>query len=76
MRVYWKVDFNKNDIKLQTGYNKHEIVYPICGTYRCGTHPGIVTDGIQLRGTNLTMEAKHINAQHHYPLTGECITKE
>lgn len=54
---------------------EYEVLYPICGTYLCGTYPNIAVEGIQ-SGTSLNFDTQNINAVHHYPLTGEAITKE
>lgn len=62
-------------LELITDSKEYEVLYPICGTYLCGTYPNIVVEGIQ-SGTSLNFDTQNINAVHHYPLTGEAITKE
>lgn len=62
-------------LELITDSKEYEVLYPICGTYLCGTYPSIAVEGIQ-SGTSLNLDTQDINAVHHYPLTGEAITKE
>ena len=62
-------------LELITDTKEYDVLYPICGTYLCGTYPNIAVEGIQ-SGTSLNFDTQNINAVHHYPLTGEAITKE
>lgn len=62
-------------LELTTNSIENDVLYPICGTYLCGTYPTVAVEGIQ-SGTNLNLDTQDINAIHHYPLTGEAITKE
>ncbi|MSU03205.1 putative phage tail protein [Tissierella pigra] len=68
---------SEHNTRLQfiTDSKEYEVYYPICGTYLCGTYPNIAVEGVQ-SGTNINLATKNINAIHHYPLTGESITKE
>lgn len=71
VKLFWELLNETTTLKLQTKFIKYEFSYPLCGTYSCGTHPYISTEGIVFEGSDMNILTKHIRRESEYPMTSE-----